>query len=119
MPVYRITHSLHISTEQKQQLATKIKDIHCDNTGASAQYVQTIFQQVAGEDAYTAGQMNEEFVCLEGIIRPGRSNEVETKVLWQLNDLLKNVLNIQKYFISLGRFTSPHLIENGNLLPAA
>lgn len=117
MPVYRITHSLCISPEQKQRLATEIKNIHCDNTGAPAKYVQTIFQQLGSDDAYTAEEKNEEFVCLEGVIRPGRSQEVESKIVWQLNDMLKVVLSTDKYFISLGRFTSPHLIENGNLLP--
>lgn len=118
MPVYTITHNLRISSEQKQRLATSIKDIHCNNTGAPAKYVQTVFQQIGVDDAYTAGVKNEDFLSLEATIRPGRSQDVESKILWQLNDLLRLILKVDNYFISLGRFSTPHLIENGNLLPA-
>lgn len=119
MPVYTFIHNLSISPEQKQRLAAEVKNIHCTNTGAPAKYVQTIFQQVGQDDAYTAGELNENFISLEAIIRPGRSQDVESRMLWQLNDLLKLVLKVDRYFISLGRFTTTHLIENGNLLPAA
>ena len=119
MPIYTITHNCSISTEQKQQLAAGIKQIHCENTGAPAKFVQTIFHAVGPDDAYTAGEKNPQFLCLEGIIRPGRPEEVESKILWQLNDLLKQTLQPERYFISLGRFSTPHLIENGELLPTA
>ena len=119
MPVYTFTYNLSISPEQKQRLAAEVTEIHCSNTGAPAKYVQTVFQNVGQNDAYTAGQVNKNFISLEAIIRPGRSQDVESKMLWQLNDMLKLVLRVDRYFISLGRFTTPHLIENGNLLPAA
>lgn len=119
MPVYSLTHCRAITAEIKQELASAITNIHCEATGAPAKYVQVIFRQVEAGDAFTAGKQNNDFLGLEAQIRPGRSDEVEQKILWQLNDLMTRTLKPEKWFVSLGRFNSPHLIEDGNLLPAA
>lgn len=119
MPIYSLTHCRAITAETKQELASAITKVHCEATGAPAKYVQVIFRQVEAGAAFTAGKRNDDFLCIEAQIRPGRSEEVEEKILWQLNDLMTRTFQPEKWFISLGRFNSPHLIENGELLPAA
>ena len=119
MPIYTFTHCRSLSADQKQDLASEVAKIHCERTGAPAKYVQTVFQKVQKGDAYTAGKPNDDYVALEAVIRPGRPEEVEAQILWQLNDLVTRVLKPKHWFITLGRFDSPHLIENGELIPAA
>lgn len=119
MPIYKFTHCRYLSDDQKQELASEVTQIHCERTGAPAKYVQTVFQKAHTGDTYTAGQLNDDYVALEAVIRPGRPEEVEAQILWQLNDLVTRVLKPKNWFISLGRFDSPHLIENGELIPSA
>lgn len=119
MPIYRFTHCRSLSADQKQELATEVVKIHCERTGAPAKYVQTVFQKVHPGDAYIAGKPEDDYVALEAVIRPGRPEEVEAQILWQLNDLVTRILNPKNWFITLGRFDSPHLIENGELIPSA
>ncbi len=119
MPIYSFTHCRAVSAEQKQEVASAVTKIHCDATGAPAQYVQVVFRKVEAGDAFTAGEKNDDFVALEAQIRPGRSEAVESNMLWELNDLMTRTFKPSKWFISLGRFNSPHLIEDGKLLSAA
>lgn len=119
MPIYKFTHCGSLSADQKQELASEVAKIHCERTGAPAKYVQTVFQKVQTGDAYTAGKPNDGYVALEAVIRPGRPEEVEAQILWQLNELVTRVLKPKNWFITLGRFDTPHLIENGELIPAA
>ncbi len=119
MPIYSFTHCRALTAETKQELACAVTDIHCEATGAPSKYVQIVFRKLEPGDAFTAGKPNEDFVALEAQIRPDRSEQVEQKMLWQLNELLTRSLKPDKWFISLGRFSSPHLIEDGNLVPAA
>lgn len=119
MPIYSLTHSRSLSAAEKQELASSFTIIHCDATGAPAKYVQVVFRKVEAGDAFTAGEKNDDFIALDAQIRPGRSEQVESKMLWELNDLITRVLKPKKWFISLGRFNSPHLVEDGELLPAA
>ena len=119
MPIYKFTHCRSLSGDQKQELASEVTDIHCECTGAPAKYVQIVFQKVQTGDTFTAGKQNDDYVALEAVIRPGRSEEVEVQILWHLNELVTHVLKPKNWFISLGRFDSPHLIENGQLIPSA
>lgn len=123
MPIYTFTHSCNISAASKRDLAEGVTQIHCEKTGAPAKYVQVVFKKVEEEDAFTGGEPNRSYLTLEGTIRPGRSEEVEKAMLWAFDNLVKTVSNRQtqnfRYFISLGRFSTPWLIENGEMLPAA
>ena len=119
MPIYSFTHACSISAEQKQELASEVTKIHCETAQAPQQYVQVVFRKLEAGDAFTAGAQNDGYISLEGQIRPGRSDALESEMLWKLNDLVKRVLKPQKWFISLSRFNTPHLVENGNLLPQA
>lgn len=119
MPIYNFTHNRAISAEQKQELASQVTKIHCETTQAPQKYVQVVFVKVEAGDAFTAGERNDDYIALEGQIRPGRSENVESEILWKLNDLIKRVLKPEKWFISLNRFNTPHLVENGDLLPQA
>ena len=119
MPIYTITVCRVLSAEQKQELAAEIAKIHCDRTGAPAKFVQTVFRRFDVGDAYTAGKRNDDYVALEALIRPGRPEEVESQILWDLNQLIKRVLKPENWFIIMSRFNTPHLIENGELLPSA
>lgn len=119
MPIYTFTHALDFSSDTKRTLAAAVCRIHCDSTGAPAAYVQTVFVKVDKDSGFSGGEPNEGYVTLEGTIRPGRSEEVERAMLWKFDELLKSVLKPEKYFISLGRFSSPWLIESGVMLPNA
>ena len=119
MPIYTFTHSQAIPFETKQALASGVKKIHCEKTGAPAAFVQTAFVRVDRESAFTGGDLNSDYLTLEATIRPGRSEEVETAMLWSLNHLIKDLLKPSKWFISLGRFSTPWLIESGTMLPSA
>ena len=119
MPIYSFTVCRALSAEQKQELAAEVAKIHCHRTGAPAKFVQTVFRKIEAGDAFTAGKCNDDYVALEALIRPGRSEEVESQILWDLNKLITRVLTPENWFITLGRFNSPHLIESGELLPAA
>lgn len=118
MPIYKFTHGRSLPDHQKQELASEVVKIHCQHTGASAKYVQTVFQQVQSGSAYTAGKLNDDYVALEAVIRPGRSEQVESQILWQLNELITRVLKPKNWFITLGRFDTQHLIEDGELIPS-
>ena len=123
MPIYTFTHSCELSAESKKALAKGVTAIHCEKTGAPAKYVQLVFIKVDPEDAFSGGEPSGSYLTLEGTIRPGRSQDVEQAMLWSLNDLIKTASACAahpfKYFISLGRFSTPWLIENGVMLPAA
>lgn len=123
MPIYTFTHSCNISAVSKRDLAEGVTHIHCEKTGAPVRFVQVVFKKVEEEDAFTGGMPNGSYLTLEGTIRPGRSAEVEKAMLWAFDKLVKRVSELQthnfRYFISLGRFSTPWLIENGAMLPAA
>ena len=119
MPIYSFTHVRAISAAQKQELASQVTKIHCETTQAPQKYVQVVFRKLEAGDAFSSGQRNDDYIALEGQIRPGRPEQLESEILRKLNDLIKRVLNPAKWFISLSRFNTPHLMEDGNLLPEA
>ena len=134
MPVYSISHCLELSKDQKKTLAEGITRAHCDITGAPENFVQIKFVKLAEgylsfidafkflltqSDGWTSGEINDKFLLLDGVIREGRAKEVESKLLWSLNDLLVSVTKCERYMVSLTVFNRPHLIENGKLLPLA
>ncbi len=119
MPIYTFTHALSILPETKQALAEAVCRIHCELTGAPAAYVQTVFVKVDQGDGFSGGKVNGSYVTLEGTIRPGRAEDVERAMLWKLDKLIRTFLKADTYFISLGRFSTPWLIESGVMLPNA
>lgn len=119
MPQYVLTHSRELSKELKEDIASAITVLHCKHTNAPARFVQTFFIRLEDHSGFTGGSHNADFVNLDATIRPGRPEEVEKSLLWDLDALIKKLLSPAQYYITLGRYYTPHLIENGHLLPAA
>lgn len=65
------------------------------------------------------GAAHDRATWLQGEIRPGRSTEAEHALLWQLNKLIVQVVNPRHWYLTLGHFTTEHLIEDGQLLSKA
>ena len=119
MPQYRLTHAREITPESKQQIATSITDLHCNNTGAPSKYVQVLFVRLEDQSGYTGAEHNADFINLDCTIRPGRSEEAEQALLWDLDLLIKKTFSPAKYYITISRYNTALLIENGELLPQA
>src|ERR1700754_4688214 len=83
-----------ISTEQKQQIAAGITEIHSNCTGAPPAFVQCIFHEVDAGGHYIGGEASPDTVWVYGHIREGREEAVRERMLLKISALLVEVLSI-------------------------
>ena len=121
MPTYTVTHSsLDLDTEQKNQIAKGITEVHYRVTGANRYFAQVIFNEKSEGNHFMGGKtISEPQLFLHGEIRSGRTEEVKKKLILDLRDVLIKASGLDKtnvwvYIIDL---LPNQMIEYGEILP--
>ena len=121
MPTYVVTAPAgRLSDSQKEQLARRITDIHCEKTGAPAYFAQVLFTDVTPGNYFLGGKpLKDDNIFVHGQIRAGRGPEIKEPLIL---DLMKSTAEIagtheshvQVYIVDV---PARQIAEWGQLLP--
>ncbi len=121
MPTYTVTHSaLYLDSEQKNQIANGITEVHNRVTGANKYFAQVIFNEKSAGNHFMGGKLvSEPQLFLHGEIRSGRTEEVKKQLILELRDVLLKFSgldqsNVWVYILDL---LPNQMIEYGEVLP--
>ena len=121
MPTYTVTHSaLELDSEQKNQIANGITEVHNRATGANKYFAQVIFNEKSAGNHFMGGKLvSEPQLFLHGEIRSGRTEEVKKQLILELRDVLLKFSgldqsNVWVYILDL---LPNQMIEYGEVLP--
>ena len=120
MPFYTcISKSGVLNETQKQTIAEKITEIHCDLTGAPKHFVHVFFEYYSGIDGFSGGKPSNA-ALVRGSIRQGRPQELKEKLLQRLTDLWLAVCPATRkedLLVTLVEVPGTNVMEGGILLP--
>ncbi|EWC44318.1 hypothetical protein DRE_01144 [Drechslerella stenobrocha 248] len=123
MPFYQILHSVELSPEQKDALATAITNAHCGATGALKLFVNIEFHHNTNPYQYVGGQRRPNnkiigFTRSRGTVGADLMNDVVSEVNDQWNKIVGSdgEKELGALWITDGILTG---IEFGHMLPKA
>ena len=119
MPVYTCTTTQGLlRPDQKTDIAREITRIHCELTGAPADFVHVLFQEMAPGDAFVGGEPMTRSI-VRGLVRAGRPLELKARMLADLSAAWGKVSGQAPHdiFVALEDVPASHVIEAGRILP--
>ena len=121
MPTYVVTAPAgRLSATQKEQLARRITDIHCERTGAPAYFAQVLFTDVTPGNYFLGGKpLTEDNIFVHGQIRAGRGPEIKEPMILDLMNATAQIAqtapsHVQVYIVDV---PARQIAEWGQLLP--
>ena len=121
MPTYVVTAPTgRLSPPQKEQLARRITDIHCQRTGAPAYFAQVLFTDVAPGNYFLGGKpLKDDNIFVHGQIRAGRGPEIKEPLILQMMSATAEIAqtdpsHVQVYIVDV---PARQIAEWGQLLP--
>jgi phenylpyruvate tautomerase PptA (4-oxalocrotonate tautomerase family) len=123
MPTYLCyTRPGALTSGQRNDLAARLTAHHSRTTGAPASFVQVIFRQLDAADHYIGGMpAGERSVWVYGLIRSGRTDEVNNRLLTGIRDHVREAAGVPEelVWVYLAQLAPTHMIEFGHILPTA
>jgi phenylpyruvate tautomerase PptA (4-oxalocrotonate tautomerase family) len=121
MPTYVVTAPAgRLSAPQKERLAGRITDIHCQRTGAPAYLAQVIFSDVTPGNYFLGGKpLKDDNIFVHGQIRAGRGPEIKEPLILDLMRATAEVAQTQESHVQVYIVDVParQIAEWGQLLP--
>lgn len=121
MPTYVVTAPAgRLSPTQKEALAQRITDIHCQRTGAPAYFAQVLFTDVTPGNYFLGGKpLKDDNIFVHGQIRAGRGPEIKEPMILDLMNATAEVAqthasHVQVYIVDV---PARQIAEWGALLP--
>jgi phenylpyruvate tautomerase PptA (4-oxalocrotonate tautomerase family) len=121
MPTYVVTAPAgRLSAAQKERLAGRITETHCQRTGAPAYLAQVIFTDVTPGNYFLGGKpLKDDNIFVHGQIRAGRGPEIKEPLILDLMRATAEVAqthesHVQVYIVDV---PARQIAEWGQLLP--
>jgi len=119
MPVYQCVVPPDTLTQaQRSGVAEALTNIHCEVTGAPAEFVNVIFNDLAPDSAFTAGKPAKTAI-VAGNIRAGRPPEVRLQLLERISDAWMEITGWAKedLVVSVADVPASWVMEKGLIMP--
>lgn len=112
MPLYTVSTKKPLTHDVRDQLAAGITQLHCDATGAPAEFVQVVF-------SFNVPLGKHKQVHLLGSIRSGRSSETKQLIISRFHQLFHTVLRTteDQAVVQLMDVPASWVIEGGDIMP--
>lgn len=112
MPLYTVSTPNALSDAAQATLVQDITRIHCEETGAPAQFVQVIFSRGIRMRKGTK-------LHILGSIRAGRSEEIKQLLCGRFSEAAARVLNCQQHACNIELLDVPAswVVEGGDVMP--
>lgn len=119
MPIYEcLTSSGTLSAHQRAILAERITSIHCEETGAPADFVHVIFPELSAGHSYTKAHTGR-VSLIRGQVRAGRPPQVRKNLITRIFDAYVSLTGASKMEVVVAVLDVPAswAMEGGLILP--
>ncbi|GAA3915057.1 tautomerase family protein [Litoribacillus peritrichatus] len=112
MPLYTVSTKTNLSPQHKNEIVCAITEIHCQLTGAPADFVQVVF-------SFGVSLPKQFDAHVTGSIRSGRTQEVKAELTEKICSAIANALNSERHKIESVLLDVPAkwVIEGGEIMP--
>ncbi len=121
MPTYVVTAPEgRLAPAQKQSLAQRITELHCEHTGAPAYFAQVLFNDVKPGNYFLGGKpLTDDNIFVHGQIRAGRGPEIKEPLILDLMRATAAIAQTQESHVQIYIVDVParQIAEWGQLLP--
>ena len=121
MPTYVVTAPEgRLAPGQKEALARRITDLHCQHTGAPAYFAQVLFTDVKPGNYFLGGKpLQDDNIFVHGQIRAGRGPEIKEPLIMDLMRTTAAIAQTQESHVQVYIVDVParQIAEWGQLLP--
>jgi phenylpyruvate tautomerase PptA (4-oxalocrotonate tautomerase family) len=103
MPTYVVTAPEgRLAPAQKEALARRITDLHCEHTGAPAYFAQVLFTDVKAGNYFLGGKpLKDDNIFVHGQIRAGRGPEIKEPLIMDLMRATANIAQTQESHVQV------------------
>ena len=94
MPVYTVFHRSLITSNEKEELALKLTDLHSRITEASRESIKVMFIELDHDSFFSGGERTQDYVRAVGQVRCGRTEEQKMSILRGMYEVLRSVVGV-------------------------